>query len=988
MRLLNNFSIKTRSYILVSLSVIVALFLSVVSNKGLNEIRVELDDLIYATNIERFTKKIILEEQRYRLNSNGSILDSDAANQAFENAKLAVNQIYQELEQAESKSDRENILKRIEETRKTTDEYRQLYLHANKLLNRLNYEADVLVQEGETITAQIQAYVEAKRLEVREELSEKTIEKINAGSNVWQYTYVTRLHEKSYLLNPDLNTLQNFRKDYAFMMSEVDRLRGMSDQDFEFEKLDAFQEAALNYEKAMLTWVAYNRDLVINVLPRMHELSNNIVLKAVSTANSSVEEMLNKRETIVYTLVVVTILTVLIGLLFGSLVARSIVSVVGTFQEGLLNFFKYLNREWKSAQPIAIESKDEIAEMATLVNENIVKIEKFLDRKNAYQEALLEWARVDYQDEEITFEKATELSAKALQVERVSIWLFNEDETQLVCQDLYLREEDKHEHGISISERDFPQYFSTLRGKNLIVTSDVRKDNRTEELVEQYFGPLNICSLLDIPIVHEGKLLGVVCHEKVDEIKEWQYDEQEFVSSVSNAISLSLEIKRRRMIQEELRVQKDKLHHQAHHDVLTELPNRMLFNDRLDHAIQQAERANTKIAVLFIDLDHFKSINDTMGHKVGDELLVEVAKRLQGQIRKSDTLSRLGGDEFTILLENVQNNENVIDVTRSLLRVMEDSVELENHSFYVTLSVGVSLYPEDGRSADELLKNADTAMYQAKDEGRNTYRFYTEAMTEKAFERISMEANFRRALKEEEFVVYYQPQVEVQTGRIMGMEALVRWQHPDLGLVSPMSFIPFAVDTGLIIPLDRWVMTTAMKQCARWNQQGLNPGKLALNLSMKQLHKEDCVRALQGLISEAGCNPEWLELEVTEAQVMEDTETVNSTLRVIRDMGVSLAIDDFGTGYSSLSYLKKLPINKLKIDKSFVQDIPGDEEDVAIIRTIIALANNMELSLIAEGVETEEQKEFLVSNGCDVIQGYYYHRPMPAEELEKLLRDA
>jgi EAL domain-containing protein (putative c-di-GMP-specific phosphodiesterase class I) len=278
-------------------------------------------------------------------------------------------------------------------------------------------------------------------------------------------------------------------------------------------------------------------------------------------------------------------------------------------------------------------------------------------------------------------------------------------------------------------------------------------------------------------------------------------------------------------------------------------------------------------------------------------------------------------------------------------------------------------------------------MYQAKDEGRNTYRFYTEAMTEKAFERISMEANFRRALKEEEFVVHYQPQVDAQTGRIVGMEALVRWNHPELGLVSPMSFIPFAVDTGLIIPLDRWVMTTAMRQCAQWYQEGLNPGRLALNLSMKQLHKEDCVKALKGVIHDAGCNPEWLELEVTEAQVMEDAESVNSTLRVIRDMGVSLAIDDFGTGYSSLSYLKKLPINKLKIDKSFVQDIPGDDEDVAIIKTIIDLSNHMDLSLIAEGVETEEQREFLLSNGCDVIQGYYYHRPMPADDIETLLRE-
>jgi diguanylate cyclase (GGDEF)-like protein len=986
MRLFNNFSIKTRAYILVSLSVIAALFLSFVSNKGLNQIKVELDDLIFATNIERYTNQIIMEEQRFRLNSNGSILDEDAAEQAFENARIAVAMIYKELDHARTIQEREKLLMRIEETQKTTDEYRGLYLQGIELLNHLNREAEVLILEGERITAQIQAYVESKRVEVRQEMKQETIEKINAGSNVWQYTYVTRLHEKSYLLNPDLYTLQLFRQDFEFMMSEVDRLRGMSDQEFEFEKLNIFEEAARKYEQAMLSWVAHNRKLVINILPRMHELSNSVVLNAVNSANTSVDEMLRKREDIVMTLVTVTALTILIGLLFGSLVARSIVSVIGSFQEGLLNFFKYLNREWTYAQPIAIESRDEIAQMASLVNENIVKIEKFLQRKIGYEEALLEWTRVDYQDEGVTFEKATELSARALLVERVSIWLFNEDQSQLICQDLYLRDKDEHTQGIILEERDFPEYFQALRNSSLIVASEARKDPRTRSLTESYFRPMNIFSLLDIPIIHEGKLLGVVCHEKVGDVKAWEYDEQEFVSSVSNAISLSLEIKRRRMIQDELKLQKDKLHHQAHHDVLTELPNRMLFNDRLEHAIQQAERADNKIALLFIDLDHFKGINDTMGHNVGDELLVEVARRLQGKIRKSDTLARLGGDEFTILLENVGSNENVIDVTQELLKAMEDPIQLKQHSFYVTMSIGVTLYPDDGETAEVLLKNADVAMYQAKDIGRNTYQFYTEAMTEKAFERVSMEANFRRALKEEEFVVYYQPQVDGHTGKIIGMEALVRWQHPELGMVSPMNFIPFAVDTGLIIPMDRWVMTTAMRQCAQWYEQGLNPGRLALNLSMKQLHKEDCVKALQGVIHDAGCKPEWLELEVTEAQVMEDAESVNRTLGIIREMGVSLAIDDFGTGYSSLSYLKKLPINKLKIDKSFVQDIPGDQEDVAIIKTIIDLSNHMDLKLIAEGVETEEQRAFLLEHGCEIIQGYFYHRPMPAEDLEKLLR--
>ncbi len=987
MKLLNSFSIKKKTYLLVSLSVITALLLSFFSNKGLNEIKQELDNLIFATNIERYTNKIILEEQRYRLNSNGSILNPTAANQAFENAKNAVDQLYYELGSAETNQERERLMERIRQTRASTDEYSGLYLHGTMLLNRLNHEAEVLTAEGEKITAQIQAYVEAKRVEVKKELSQKTIEKINAGSNVWQYTYVTRLHQKSYLLSPDEQTLEQFEHDYRFMMSELDRLRGMSDQSFEFERLDTFQQAADKYYQSMNTWVEVNQELVVDVLPRMKRLSNSIVSDAIASANISVDEMLFKRDQIVLTLITVTVFTLFLGVLFGSLIANSIISVIATFQSGLRNFFKYLNREWTSAQPISIDSQDEIAIMADVVNQNIQKIEQFLERKNKYQAALLEWASVDYQDKEVTFEKATELSAMALDVERVSIWLFNDELSELVCQDLYLRDEKTHTSGQVISEKDYPGYFQTIKNEKLLVADDAQLDERTRELNDNYLAPLNIHSMLDIPITQEGKLLGVVCHEKIGSIKFWEYDEQEFVTSVSNAISLSLEIKRRRDVQEELRLQKDKLHHQAHHDCLTGLPNRILFNDRLEHAISAAQRMGSKVAVLFIDLDHFKGVNDSLGHDIGDQLLIEVPRRLQHEIRKSDTLARLGGDEFTVVLEQFNDESNVIDITQDLLNTLQDPIEVNGHSFYVTMSVGVTIYPEDGETAAALLKNADAAMYQAKEDGRNTYQFYAQSMTDKAFERIAMETSFRRSLQNEDFVVYYQPQIDVTQNRIIGMEALARWQHPEHGLIAPDEFFPFAIDTGLIIPLDEWVMETAMRQFRLWHQQGLEPGVLALNLSIKQLQQANFKQRLLALLDELDFKHEWLELEITEAQVMNDISNSVKTLSEIKATGIRLSIDDFGTGYSSLSYLKKLPIHKVKIDQSFVRGVPEDEDDAAIIKTIIALSDHMRLNLIAEGVETRAQLEFLTSHGCHNIQGYLYHRPMPADDISTMLCD-
>ena len=440
-------------------------------------------------------------------------------------------------------------------------------------------------------------------------------------------------------------------------------------------------------------------------------------------------------------------------------------------------------------------------------------------------------------------------------------------------------------------------------------------------------------------------------------------------------------------VQGELREQKNILNHQAHHDALTGLPNRTLFNDRLIHAIEEAKRKKSKFALLFIDLDHFKEINDSLGHAVGDEILKTVTQRLTEAIRDIDTVARLGGDEFTVILEDLTKIQDASAIATKILEVLCEAIIINEHTLYVSSSIGISIYPDDGIAAQDLLKYADSAMYKAKDEGRNNFQYYSSEMTELAFERILMEASLRDALKNKNFIVYYQAQINGKTNKIIGMEALVRWEHPTMGTISPNRFIPLAESTGLIVELDRYVMKTAMAQISKWHKQGLNPGVLAMNLAIKQLHTEDFLSVLQDLMIETNCKPEWIELEVTEGQIMTNPEEAVKILKKISQLGVELAVDDFGTGYSSLAYLKKLPINKLKIDQEFVKDLPNDDEDIGITKAVIALAKSLNLRVIAEGVETKEQQEFLIENGCESIQGFYHSKPIPANEFELLMKE-
>lgn len=435
---------------------------------------------------------------------------------------------------------------------------------------------------------------------------------------------------------------------------------------------------------------------------------------------------------------------------------------------------------------------------------------------------------------------------------------------------------------------------------------------------------------------------------------------------------------------EELKKANLKLKTLAHYDSLTGLPNRDLFNDRLAQAIERAKQHNNELALLFVDLDRFKQINDSLGHSLGDKVLQIVANRLHGCIRKEDSLARLGGDEFILLMDDLNKGENASLIAQKIIDCLAEPIYIDEYTFYVTASVGISLYPHDDMDINKLLMYADTAMYKAKKEGKNNFQFYSSELTNLAIDNVVMQASLHSALENGEFAVYYQPQINAETLQHTGMEALVRWKHPAMGLITPSKFLSVAEETGFIVELDQWVMKRAIKQVVQWYKKGFDPGILALNLSIKQLHKKDFIASFKEMLIETGCNTEYLEFEVSENQIMNHPEDAISVLNELRDMGIGLSIDDFGTGYSSLSYLKRLPINKLKIDKTFIDGLPEDEEDVGIAKAIIALAKSLKLGVIAEGVETKEQRDFLVGHGCENIQGYFYSKPLLAHEMEKM----
>lgn len=441
---------------------------------------------------------------------------------------------------------------------------------------------------------------------------------------------------------------------------------------------------------------------------------------------------------------------------------------------------------------------------------------------------------------------------------------------------------------------------------------------------------------------------------------------------------LQQEMEERRRIEEDLK-------YLAHHDALTDLPNRLLLEDRLKHAINRAQRSHGQLAVMFLDLDHFKHINDSLGHALGDELLREVSGRLSNRVRKGDTVARLGGDEFVVVMEQIEGPDDVDALAQELMAALRNPFNIQGHRLFVDSSIGISIFPQDGEIGEELLKNADAAMYQSKEDGRNNYSFYDSRLTESSMERVNMVSNLRQALELQELEVHYQPQVSLPDRQIISAEALIRWNHPENGLLQPARFLALAEESGLIVPIGLWVLRTACEQISQWKAAGLPIQRVAVNLAGKQIRRADLLLRVREILQQSSCRPDWLELEITEDFIMRETDSAIQILQDLRRIGVHLAIDDFGTGYSSLSHLKRLPIDRLKIDRSFIRDLARDPSDAAITRAVIALGTSLKLEITAEGVENAYQERFLVRESCHQVQGFRYGRPMPARKLQKML---
>ncbi len=532
--------------------------------------------------------------------------------------------------------------------------------------------------------------------------------------------------------------------------------------------------------------------------------------------------------------------------------------------------------------------------------------------------------------------------------------------------------------GAHISAERFKSSHYAVSGRDIIVFNDAYNDDRLSQEDIRKFG---IRSLLAAPLISRGDVLGVINFYSAFPFY-FNDDYVDFARKLSASLSLALANARlyndRMLIEEEMR-------HMAHHDALTDLPNRRLFIDIIRIESAQARRHRTSMALLFMDLDRFKEINDTLGHEVGDMLLKEVTTRLKATVRESDTVARTGGDEFNIILADITKAEVIGDITRKIIESFRKPFLLAGHELHMTTSIGISVYPDDSEDMDTLFRYADIAMYYAKELGRNNFQFYNTAINVRSLERMLMESWLRQSVERNELSVDYQPQVNISTRRIVCAEALVRWRHPERGLLEPASFIPIAEETGFITAIDKWVLRTVCTQFKSWIDAGLPPLCLTVNLSARQFQSPEFVSNITKVLEETGMPPAYLDLEITETTAMSDVERSVARLKELTKMGIHISIDDFGTGYSSLNYLKRLPIERLKIDKSFVRDITTDADDRTIVQTVTAMAHSMKMKVVAEGVETEEQLEFLSKTGCDEMQGFLFSEPLPADKLRELV---
>lgn len=513
-----------------------------------------------------------------------------------------------------------------------------------------------------------------------------------------------------------------------------------------------------------------------------------------------------------------------------------------------------------------------------------------------------------------------------------------------------------------------------FENKRVITINDLKNVLPEENGLNTLIGEDNIRGMVNLPLIEKDEIIGVMGYDSSRPLSEWNLDSTDFIEIIANLVSdMILKIKA-----------EEKNKALAYYDQLTQLPNRVLFNCRLEQEINLAKGTGKMIGIVFIDIDSFKTLNDTMGHSIGDKVLFEVAQVIEQSINECDTVARFGGDEFVIILNNITDQQNINEIMDNLVSAMNEPFNLNGQEFFVTFSAGIALYPYDGEDADSLIKNADTAMYMAKDMGKNRYLMCSQNMKDQVLDKLVLANNLNRALEKGQLILHYQPQIDLETKKIVGFEALLRWSLPGKGIISPVVFIPIAEKTGLINQIGEWVLETACRQNKLWHDKGYTGLRMAVNISIYQLNNPKFVQQVEGILKKTGLNPKDLELEITESTVSKDDANVAIVLSDLKELGVTISIDDFGTEYSSLSRLKLLPIDRIKIDLQFVQGIEVDEKDRAITELIINLAKSMNLKVIAEGVETKEQLDFLYNRLCDEVQEYYYYKPMPAEEIERL----
>ncbi|HEV7164724.1 MAG: putative bifunctional diguanylate cyclase/phosphodiesterase [Gammaproteobacteria bacterium] len=626
------------------------------------------------------------------------------------------------------------------------------------------------------------------------------------------------------------------------------------------------------------------------------------------------------------------------------------------------------------------EELDNEANQRTRLETRLKREEERTRHKDSQLYELTRDPSISTGDLRAAFEVISARSTQATQCGRISIWLMNSIGTAMRCVHTFDHGEHSTQSRANIEKDECPELFEELQQSRAVPISDIRRDVRLAKVWHYYFKQRDVNAALVVPFRHGYKVRGVVFHEWAGNTRHWTAEEINYASALADFMALALSAADRKQAEEEMR-------RLANYDHLTGLPNRTLFMDRMEQSLARARRSRHPLALLFIDVDRFKSVNDSLGHNVGDQLLYQIGQRLLECVRTSDTVARLGGDEFTVIVEDCTEQQAVPLTCERILSSLAEPILLEGTEVNLGCSIGVSMYPADGSTVQALLQNADSAMYKAKERGRNNYQFFTQDMHTKAMKRLSSENALRRALRNNEMVLHYQPQFDTREGGIVGVEALVRWQDPQIGLVPPGEFIHLAEETGLIVPLGQWVLEEACRQVGIWYKSSRGRRlHVAVNLSVRQFTMQNLRRVVEDALMASGLPPSALQFEITESLIMQDVKASIRILEDLKSLGVRIALDDFGTGHSSLMYIKHLPVDVIKIDRAFVQGIATSEHDAAIARVILTLADRLKFRVIAEGVETIGQMQQLMAEGCHLMQGFLFSQPLPADECDRLLR--